>query len=60
MRFTVICHDNDPLRLCEKLEAFANEQCLPAHVTPEQGAAIVRDPFQRTIAATMELVEIAE
>jgi hypothetical protein len=42
----------------EKLEQFANEQWLPTHVTPEQAAAIVRDQFQRTIAATMELLEV--
>ena len=58
MQFTVVCHGSDPLGLREKLEQFANEQWLPTHVTREEAAAIVMDQFRRTVAHTMELLEL--
>ena len=53
MHFTVTCLGSDPLGLRETLERFAIEQWLPAHVTGDEAAEIVRDQFQRTIAEAL-------
>jgi hypothetical protein len=58
IHFTATCLGSDPLGLREKLEQFANEQCLPAHATREEAEAIVLDQFNRTVAHTMELLEL--
>lgn len=58
MHFTVTCIGSDPLGLRETLERFANEQWLPAHVTREEAAEIVFDQFKRTVAQTIEMLEV--
>jgi hypothetical protein len=58
MHFTVTCIGSDPLGLREKLEQFANEQWLPAHVTREEATAIVLDQFKRTVAQTLATLEV--
>jgi hypothetical protein len=58
MRFTASCLGRDPLGLRERLETFANEQWLPAHTTREQAVEIVLDQFKRTIAQTLEMLEL--
>ena len=58
MHFTVTCLGRDPLGLRETLERFAAEQWLPAHATPEQAAEIVFDQFKRTVAQTLEMIEL--
>jgi hypothetical protein len=58
MRFKATCLGRDPLGLRELLETFANEQWLPAHATREQATEIVLDQFKRTIAQTLEMLEL--
>ena len=59
MRFTVTCLGSDPLGLREKLDQFAYEQWLPAHVTREEAVVILMDQFKRTVAQTIEVSTIA-
>jgi hypothetical protein len=43
MQFKVTTEGPDRLGLRQLAESFANDQWLPAHVTPEQAAEIVLD-----------------
>ncbi len=58
MHFTVTCLGRDPLCPREILERFANEQWLPPHATREQAVEIAFDQFKRTIAQTLEVLEL--
>jgi hypothetical protein len=58
IHFTATCLGFDPLGRREKLETFANEQLLPAHVTREEAAAIVLDQFKRTVAQALATLEV--
>jgi hypothetical protein len=57
-RFTAHSIGSDPLSICEQLERFANDQCLPEHATMEEATEIVRDQFKRTVRQALETIEL--
>jgi hypothetical protein len=58
MRFTVVGSGSEQLDLRKRLNRFANEQWLRAHVTHEEGVGIVLDQFKRTVGQTITVMDV--
>lgn len=59
MRFKVTTEGPDRLGLRQLAETFANDQWLPARLTPKQAEEIVLDQFRRAVAMELELLLVS-
>ncbi len=46
------------LNLQQIAEDFANQQWVPAHMTPEDATDFVLDQFRRTVESELQMIEI--
>ena len=58
MKSKATSNGKDELGLCEQLQRFADEYCLPDHVSDERGAEIILDAFKRKVAGELELLDV--
>lgn len=58
LKFSAKAHGRSSLNLAAMIEAFANQQWVPAHMTPEQASAFVLDQFRRTVNSELQTVGI--
>jgi hypothetical protein len=57
-KLIVTTEGQDRLRLRELCQAWANEQWVASHMTPEQAAASLLDCFKRALRQELELLDI--
>ena len=56
--FAVASAGRNILNLRAMVEEFANRLWVPAHISPEEASAFVRDQFRRTVESELQMLEI--